>query len=1030
MRIIAIILTLTAFAVTGYGQSRIVEDFKPVCAALDTMLMERTEVGHVEPLELKAVMKRGTIMDFYFTRTLGDYPWYKGDPQWFKEELKRLFPESYSKSRVGQIYCDRVSLERFVTPSLDNDGSPSDSRNRVKKPSEKTGMVHEVGNGRYEKGLSGRHIALWQSHGRYFEQSLDRWEWQRATLFQTVEDMFTQSFVLTYLVPMLENAGAYILMPRERDIQRNEVIVDNDRSWIEEGPVELGKGLRGRGDHFETGDWKELEKGFADMQMTYTGVENPFTMGTARMAGTVSAGSSKGVSTAEWIPEIPERGEYAVYVSYKSLPNSSSSVCYTVNHLGGTSRFIVNQKMGGGTWIYLGTFEFGEGTKGSVSLSNRTPEGYRHVEGSVVTADAVRFGGGMGNIARKVWTAPDDSTSVVNEPSVSGYARSAEGARYWLQWAGADSTVFSQNEDKDDYKDDFMSRGDWVEWISRGSRMNASVTDGLKIPVDLTLGFHTDAGITPGDSIVGTLAIYTSRSENKMNLPNGESRSTSREFADIVQSQIVNDIQAQFDSLWSRRSIWDRSYRESRTPSSPSMLLELLSHQNFADMKYGLDPSFRFAASRAVYKGMLKYLSNRYGCQYAVQPLPVESMGVSFSKDCTKAVITWIPSVDPLEPTAVPTGYLLHTRVNDGAFDRGYEIEDIRHDGKRCYVEVPIHPGHLYSFRITAYNDGGKSFASETVSIGMPANAKSTKKVLIVNNFDRTSGPAFVDTPTYAGFDNRLDSGVPYIKDIAFIGQMYQFQRENVWLDDDNPGHGASYMDKAGDIIAGNTFDYASIHGKAVMKAGYPFYSCSNETFTQDSLFRSGAWAVDLICGKQVTTVTGSGMRQEYTIFNEDMQNSIASFADDGGHILVSGSNIGTDIWDSIFPVKTDSLFREKSIKFAEGVLGYRWIGNYASRTGEVRGVRSKMEGFKNTEVSYHNEPNSQVYSVETPDGLIPSSQVSQTIMRYNDTNISAGICYEGDGYKTICLGFPIEAIREEKDIEQIMTITLDFFEK
>ena len=60
------------------------------------------------------------------------------------------------------------------------------------------------------------------------------------------------------------------------------------------------------------------------------------------------------------------------------------------------------------------------------------------------------------------------------EPVVSGMARSAEGARYSLQWAGAPEEIFSANEDEDDYKDDYMSRGDWVEWISRGSQMNAA----------------------------------------------------------------------------------------------------------------------------------------------------------------------------------------------------------------------------------------------------------------------------------------------------------------------------------------------------------------------------------------------------------------------------------------------------------------------------------------------------------------------------------------------------------------------------
>ena len=1026
-RLIITIIT-AAVSAAAWGQSKIVEDFKPVCAALDSLLLERTEVGHVEPLTLKAVMKRGNTLDFYFTRTLGDYPWYKGDPQWFRNTLKELFPEGYEKYKLGQTYCDRVSLDRFVTPRLGNDGSPSESRHRVKDPSDKRGMVHELGSDRYDKGLSGKHIVLWHSHGRYFEQGFDRWEWQRATLFQTVEDMYTQSYVLPYLAPMLENAGAYVLMPRERDVQRNEVVVDNDRSWITEGPVDLGGGLRGRGVLSESGRWQDAGVGFADPKQTYTGVENPFTMGTARMVETAATFAKSGIASTEWTPDIPERGEYAVYVSYKSLPNSTSAACYTVNHLGGSTRFIVNQKMGGGTWIYLGTFEFAEGEGGSVTLDNRTPEGYKHTAGNVVTADAVRFGGGMGNIARKVWTDPKKSDSVVSEASVSGFARSAEGARYWLQWAGADSSIFSQNDDKDDYKDDYMSRGDWVEWISRGSRTNPSAKGGLKIPVDLTLGFHSDAGVTPNDSIVGTLAIYTSRSENKTALPNGESRTTSRDFADMVQSQIVNDIQAQFDSLWSRRSVWDRSYRESRTPSSPSMLLELLSHQNFADMKYGLDPSFRFSVARSVYKGMLKYLSSRYGTSYVVQPLPVGSMGVKFSTDGKKAIISWAPSDDPLEPTADPSGYLLHTRIDDGGFDRGVKIKDIRRSGDLLTTEVLIQPGHIYSFRVTAYNDGGLGFTSETVSIGRPAEGDMTKKVLVVNNFDRVSAPTFVDTPTYAGFNNRIDSGVPYIKDIAYIGDMYQFNRGLEWLDDDNPGFGASDMHRAGEIIAGNTFDYAAVHGKSMFKAGYPFYSCSNETFAQDSTFRSDAWTVDLICGKQVTTTVGSGMQQNFTVFTSEMQDALRSFTSAGGNVLVSGAYIGTDIWDSIYPAEIDSVFRENSIKFVRTVLGYKWMSNVSTRRAEVKGVSNPMVSFGN--YSFTNEPNELIYSVESPDGIVPASSKGKTVLRYADTGISAGVCFEGEGYRTVCLGFPIETIREEKNIDEIITTTLDFFKK
>lgn len=258
--------------------------------------------------------------------------------------------------------------------------------------------------------------------------------------------------------------------------------------------------------------------------------------------------------------------------------------------------------MGGGTWIYIGTFEFDKGSEGCVILDNSVPKGYNVTRNAVITADAVRFGGGMGKIARGLKDQP------VNEYTTSGMPSFTEGALYWMQWAGADSTILSKYDN--DYTSDYGNRGAWVGWMSGGSRTNPKA-EGLNIPIDLSFAFHTDAGTTPNDSIIGTLSIYTLLCDGSDKFANGEDRLQQRMYADFVQTEIVNDIRKEFNPEWSRRGLWDRSYSESRTATVPAMLLELLSHQNFADMKFGLDPSFRFTVSRAVYKGMLKYLSAR-----------------------------------------------------------------------------------------------------------------------------------------------------------------------------------------------------------------------------------------------------------------------------------------------------------------------------------------------------------------------------------------------------------------------------------
>ncbi len=45
-------------------------------------------------------------------------------------------------------------------------------------------------------GLNNNNIALWHSHGLYYNHKLDRWMFQRARLFQTIEDLGPMAFTL------------------------------------------------------------------------------------------------------------------------------------------------------------------------------------------------------------------------------------------------------------------------------------------------------------------------------------------------------------------------------------------------------------------------------------------------------------------------------------------------------------------------------------------------------------------------------------------------------------------------------------------------------------------------------------------------------------------------------------------------------------------------------------------------------------------------------------------------------------------
>ena len=863
-------------------------------------------------------------------------------------------------------------------------------------------------------GLQGRHIALWQSHGKYFDQKQARWVWQRGRVFQTVEDLYPQSYVLPYLVPMLENAGANVLLPRERDTQLNEVIVDNDSR----------DNLSRYREQTNSKKWKTTDgKGFANTKKSYLQGENPFMLGTARVIASVT--HAEETSHAEWIPNIPEEGHYAVYVSYKTFENSTDDARYTVFHKGGKTEFTVNQTMGGGTWIYLGNFDFekGRSNQAKVVLTNLSAE-----DGKLITADAVKFGGGMGNIARNPGDtiiaslkSPDSlkvATGLLTplsfyEPETSHYPRYTEGARYWLQWAGVPDSIYSRTKGQDDYSDDFQSRGFWVNYLAGGSSVLPDMK-GLRIPIDLSMAFHSDAGTTINDSIIGTLGICTVRnSVGKTFFPNGISRWASRDLADMIQSEVVRDIRRKFAPEWTLRNIWNKSYSESRVPEVPTMLLELLSHQNFADMRYGLDPRFRFTVSRSIYKGMLKYISSANDVDYVVQPLPVEQFSSRFM-DRDRIELHWLAVTDSLEPTALAEQYVVYSRTDDGNFDNGVVVNSNR-------VTITIQPGKIYSYKITALNKGGQSFPSEILSVYRAPNGK--KEVLIVNGFDRLSAPAnFVTDSTYAGFQNDKDAGVPYLNEISFVGKQFEFKRNRPWANDDAPGFGASHADYESKVIAGNSFDYPYLHGKAIKAAGYSFVSTSEKAVTSGDVDLNQYKIVDLILGKQKQTFIGNAKKgPEFKTFPLALQQSIGLYCSKGGNLLVSGAFIGSDMCESVKPVHNDKLF-------IENVLKFKFRTSQASVGGNVSLVDSPMRFFKKAYLTYYVQPNSISYYVESPDAIEPVGTGSYTICRYTENSLSAGIAYSGS-YKTCAFGFPFETLESDKDRYKLMESVLQFFE-
>ena len=969
-----LLLVLLLSAARTPAQTLRPRDFAAVTDSLQKRMQERTGVNNRYRLEKVLVRGNGRV-DFYYSGNFSGYPWRKGDDRYFKGLLAELGRAQLQGRKVGSVYVNGQEVSELLMPEIGHDGKALPTALRVSDPRQAdTPLVR--GDDWWPQGLSGRHIALWQSHGRYWKADKDSWEWQRSANHTTVEDVYTQSYVLPFLIPMLENAGAVVFTPRERDTQPREVVCDNDPAF----PRSRDAALRKEGSYREKGAWSDAGTGFADRCERYRDDENPFTMGTARQAR--SPRGNEDPAVAVWHPELSEKGRYGIYVSYKSLPGSTREARYTVHHAGGETVFRVNQQMGGGMWVWLGSFLLDADSY--VELSGRGGDG------GIVTADAVRFGGGMGKVERG--------------GTLSGLPAYAEGALYNMQYSGMDLHLLDKWDD--DYTRDFAGRGLWVQDLAGGSRV-APETPGKGIPIDLSLAFHSDAGNTPNDSIVGTLAIYTRLADRSDVLPNGESRMNGRLLGDIVQSQVVHDIRRNFEPDWTRRHLWDRSYSESRTTGVPGFLLELLSHMNFADMRYGLDPSFRFAASRAVYKGMLKYLSARYGCDYTVQPLPVHAFRVQLDGD-GNARLSWAPTEDALEPTAAPQWYKVYTRTDDGDFDAGRIVQE-------AHCRIPLEPGRLYSFRISACNDGGESFPSEVLVAGRPK--KYSRKVLVINNFTRVSGPTWFDTPTHAGFTD-IDGGVPWGTDLLYAGPVYEYDRSVPWVDDDNPGFGGCSLDRAGSQIAGNSFDFPARYARSLLARGYAFDSSSAEAFDGGS----DAFSAILICGKQITTQIGRGAGPpRYSVFTPGLQQALRRFTAQGGHLLLSGAYIGTDAWDSLYPGVDKAP--ESTRDFVKEVLGYQWVTHCADVSGSAEAA---LPGFGFSTVRYNRAFSPECYRVESPDGIAPASPRSKTLLRYHGSRVPAATWFDAGGYKVAAFGFPLET---SPQLDEVLKNVLRKFE-
>lgn len=915
-------------------------------------------------------------------------------------ELPQRLPQPYNAYRLVVMGRGGRELSEFVPNHLRGDGADASRLwgDREYKGNPWTTRLSRPY--RISQGLEGRHLMINASHGRYYKYGA--WRWQRPYLFCTTEDLLTQSFVYPYLIPTLERAGAVVYTARERDPQPACVIVDNDT------PADL-TALR-YGEQAQEGEtWTTVGaagEGFAVPAAGMADSINPFRLGTTR--GITATTRRSRLSSVTWTPRLDTAGRYAVYVSYATVPGSVSDAHYTVYHKGGRTQFRVNQQMGGGTWVYLGTFDFESGANrsGRVVLTNHS--NYR----GIVTADGVRFGGGRSQHTR-------------GTVGVSGLPRFLEGARYNARWCGLNDSIYYRPESDNDYNDDIRSRSLLLNHVAGGSTY-LPAREGLRVPIEMCLGVHSDAGHRPDGSIYGTLGICTTvKGDTLPTYPSGISRRASADLADALLSGVTDDMSRVWQTTWTRRELWDRNYGESRTPDVPSAILEMLSHQNFRDMTYAHDPLFRQTMARSIYKSILRFVTRQHGLgDCTVLPLAPHRFSARLDETEGKVTLRWSPTVDPLEPTAKPTAYVVYTRTADEDFDEGQRVE------RGTSVTLPVTPGLRYDFRVAAVNAGGESAPTEILSVYRAR--QSMGHVLLVNGFDRLSGPARICTTDSVGFLPERDYGVPDGYSVSITGRQVDFAPSAAGREGEG-ALGYSEHDIEGQYVGGNTFDYPAIHGAAIAACDrYSYSSASREAWLQGDVPSTDYAAIDLILGAQCDVPHNMRL---FKTFDTTTRQSLTDYLRGGGRLLVSGCYVGSD------------MRSESERQFLGDVLRMRWAGTVREDIcgkDSARCTTPAEEAIPSTplhlsqgretltlrglnlEIPIHVGTGSACYPIQSCDIVLPAHTAAFSAFVYPDGQ-SAGIAYAGEDYRVIATGFPLESIITPHQREQVMGALLQF---
>ena len=220
-----------------------------------------------------------------------------------------------------------------------------------------------------------------------------------------------------------------------------------------------------------------------------------------------------------------------------------------------------------------------------------------------------------------------------------------------------------------------------------------------------------------------------------------------------------------------------------------------------------------------------------------------------------------------------------------------------------------------------------------------------------------------------------------------------------------------------------NRLDYVRFCADPVNERGYPFSHVLNETVIAEK--------ISLLDFSSVIWILGDESTADST-FSTSEQTLVKTYLDNGGHLFVSGPEIGWDL--DAKGTTTDKQFYNTYLKadyISDAPGGAQ--GNYYSAVPITRGI---FEGLDN--IIYDNGTHG-TFDTDWPDAIWPQDDAG-SILQYQDlaptiSNGVAAIAYEGlfpNGTipgKLVYLAFPFETVYNETRRMEIMDRVFDFFE-